>query len=477
MTFSAIVREPIDPAHVLTLIGADQDGASLLFLGVVRDHNDGRSVGGVRYDTYEEMAAEVLSDIVDEAARSAGTDRVAVVHRIGELEVGEVSVAIAVSSPHRAEAYDASRYIIEEIKKRLPVWKKGALQRRCRSVGRGPDPRCGSGTPGGRIMIDQFGRRVEYLRISVTDKCNLRCVYCMPLEGLDWLKRESLLSYEEVASVVRTMAGMGLKNVRISGGEPLIRKDLSDLVRLVAEVSGIEDISLSTNAVLLADQAQDLHDAGISRVNVSLDSLQEERVEAIARRPGCFEGIMRGLEAAEAVGFDPIKINVVLIGGQNDDEIEDFALITRDRPWHVRFIELMPTGSNLDLSADNFVSCQEALARIRRMGSIEPVDGPAGNGPATYFRFPRAAGTVGVITPMSHNYCDRCNRMRLTADGQLRPCLFGSIQTNLRDPLRAGADLVPLIEETLHIKPERHYLIQGSDEGSGGLVALSQTGG
>ena len=137
----------------------------------------------------------------------------------------------------------------------------------------------------------------------------------------------------------------------------------------------------------------------------------------------------------------------------------------------------MPTGSNLDLSADNFVSCQEALTRIRRMGDIEPVQGPAGNGPATYFRFPGAAGTVGVITPMSHNYCDRCNRMRLTADGQLRPCLFGALQTNLRDPLRAGADLVPLIEETLRIKPERHYLIQGSDEGSGGLVALSQTGG
>ena len=326
-------------------------------------------------------------------------------------------------------------------------------------------------------MIDQFGRRVEYLRVSVTDKCNLRCVYCMPLEGLDWLKRESLLSYEEIASVLRTMAGMGLKRVRITGGEPLIRKDLSSLVRMVAEISGIDDISLSTNAVLLGDQAQDLRDAGINRVNVSLDSLQEERVNAIARRPGSFEGIMRGLEAAEAVGFDPIKINVVLIGGQNDDEIEDFARITQDRPWHVRFIGLMPTGSNLDLSADHYVSCQEALRRIRRMGSIEPVEGPAGNGPATYFRFPGAAGTVGVITPMSHNYCETCNRMRLTADGQLRPCLFGSIQTNLRDPLRAGADLVPLIEETLRIKPERHYLIQGSAEGSGGLVALSQTGG
>ncbi len=326
-------------------------------------------------------------------------------------------------------------------------------------------------------MIDQFGRRVEYLRVSVTDKCNLRCVYCMPLDGLDWLKRESLLSYEEIASVLRTMAGMGLEKVRITGGEPLVRKDLPRLVEMVAEIPEIVDISLSTNAVLLADQAQALRDAGISRVNVSLDSLQEDRVDAIARRPGSFGRIMEGLDAAEAVGFDPIKINVVLIGGQNDDEIEEFALITRDRPWHIRFIELMPTGSNLELSASSFVSCQEALARIRRMGSIEPVEGPAGNGPATYFRFPGAAGTVGVITPMSHNYCDRCNRMRLTADGQLRPCLFGSIQTNLRDPLRAGEDLVPLIEETLRIKPERHYLIQGSAEGSGGLVALSQTGG
>jgi len=326
-------------------------------------------------------------------------------------------------------------------------------------------------------MIDQFGRRVEYLRVSVTDKCNLRCVYCMPLDGLDWLKRESLLSYEEIASVLRTMAGMGLQKVRITGGEPLVRKDLPRLVEMVAEIPGIVDISLSTNAVLLGGQAQALRDAGISRVNVSLDSLQEDRVDAIARRPGSFGRIMEGLDAAEAVGFDPIKINVVLIGGQNDDEIEDFARITRDRPWHIRFIELMPTGSNLDLSTNNFVSCQDALVRIRRMGDIEPVDGPAGNGPATYFRFPGAAGTVGVITPMSHNYCDRCNRMRLTADGQLRPCLFGSIQTNLRDPLRAGADLVPLIEETLRIKPERHYLIQGSDAGSGGLVALSQTGG
>jgi cyclic pyranopterin phosphate synthase len=212
-------------------------------------------------------------------------------------------------------------------------------------------------------------------------------------------------------------------------------------------------------------------------VNISLDSLIPERVDAIVRRPGSFQRIMDGLEAAERVGFDPIKINVVLIGGENEHEIESFATITRERPWHVRFIELMPTGANLELSADQFVSCATALRRVRRLGDLEPVQGPSGNGPASYYRFPGAPGTVGVITPMSHNFCDRCNRMRLTADGHLRPCLFGSLQTNLRDPLRKDEPLEPLIESTLRIKPERHLLVRGSDVGSGGLVALSQTGG
>jgi cyclic pyranopterin phosphate synthase len=313
-------------------------------------------------------------------------------------------------------------------------------------------------------VIDQFGRRVEYLRVSVTDKCNLRCVYCMPEEGLPWLKREQLLSYEEIAEIVRTMAGMGLKRVRITGGEPLVRRDLPDLVKMIAAVPEIDDLSLSTNA-------------GIQRLNVSLDSLRADRVDSISRRPGSFPKIMAGLDAAEAAGFSPIKINVVLIRGQNDDEIEDFAAITRERPWHIRFIEMMPTGANLELSEKQFISCTEALRRIEKIDALEPVEGPFGNGPALYHKFPGAPGTIGVITPMSHNYCDRCNRMRLTADGQLRPCLFGSMQTNLRDPLRAGEDLVPHIVETLQTKPERHYLIQGSSAGSGGLIALSQTGG
>ncbi|MGK7311395.1 MAG: GTP 3',8-cyclase MoaA [Candidatus Longimicrobiales bacterium M2_2A_002] len=333
------------------------------------------------------------------------------------------------------------------------------------------------GSDGAGAMRDQFGRRIEYLRISVTDKCNLRCVYCMPLHGLPWLKRSELLSYEEIRDIVATMAPMGLERLRITGGEPLVRRDLPVLIRMLDEVDGIRDIALSTNAVLLGDMAEELKDAGVRRVNVSLDSLRPDRVDAIARRDDAWDRIMGGLDAAEDVGFDPIKINVVVMRGRNDDELEDFARITLERPWHVRFIEVMPVGENLDVSANEFVPAPEMLRRVQRIGELEPVEGPRGNGPATYFRFPGAPGTVGVITPMSHNYCDTCNRMRLTADGNLRPCLFGDIHTPLRDPLRAGEPLEPLIEETLRIKPERHNLVQGSAEGSGGLLALSQIGG
>ena len=326
-------------------------------------------------------------------------------------------------------------------------------------------------------MADGFGRRIEYLRISVTDKCNLRCVYCMPEEGLPWLRRDEILSYEEIARVVRVMAGVGLRKVRITGGEPLVRRDLAALVRMIRAVPGIADVSLSTNAVLLEEHADELRAAGVDRVNVSLDSLRPERIDAISRRDGSAEAIFRGLAAAERAGFAPIKVNCVVMRGRNDDEVADFAAITRERPWHVRFIEVMPTGDNLGVSADEFVSADEMLERVRQIGDLQPVRGPEGNGPARYFAFPGAAGTVGVITPMSHNYCDRCNRMRLTADGQLRPCLFGHIQTNLRDPLRRGEPLEPLIRHTLAIKPERHWLVQGSDTGSGGLRALSQVGG
>jgi cyclic pyranopterin phosphate synthase len=326
-------------------------------------------------------------------------------------------------------------------------------------------------------MQDSFGRSIEYLRISVTDKCNLRCIYCMPEAGLPWLKHEQILSYEEIAAIVRIMAGMGLRRVRLTGGEPLVRRNLPQLVRLLKAIPGIDDIALSTNAVLLSESAGELREAGVDRVNISLDSLREDRVDALARRTGSYQKILDGIAAAERVGFQPLKVNVVLMRGRNDDEVEDFARLTLSRRWHVRFIEVMPTEDNLDISQDSYISALEILERLRAMADLTPVAGPRGNGPATYFQYAGGVGTVGVITPMSHNYCDRCNRMRLTADGHLRPCLFGDVQTNLRDPLRRAEPLEPLIAETLRIKPERHYLIQGNASGSGGLRALSQVGG
>lgn len=326
-------------------------------------------------------------------------------------------------------------------------------------------------------MRDQFGRRIDYLRVSVTDKCNLRCTYCMPVEGLDWIPRPELLTYEEIASVVRQMAELGLRRVRLTGGEPLVRRDLPDLVRLLRGIPAIEDIALSTNAVLLPQFAAELRDAGLDRVNISVDTLRRERFEAIARRPvRFFDAMLEGIEAAERAGFAPLKVNTVMLRGLNDDELPELAAITRERPWHVRFIELMPVGENLHL-ADRFVSADEILARVRALDDFAPDAGPAGNGPARYFRFPGAPGSVGVITPMSHNYCDRCNRMRLTADGQLRTCLFGTHQVDLRAPLRAGIPIREAVRGALADKPERHLLQLGTSRGSGGLAALSQVGG
>jgi GTP 3',8-cyclase len=351
----------------------------------------------------------------------------------------------------------------------------GSLLRQAAEARRPAESRHASGAE--PVMRDGFGRRIEYLRISVTDKCNLRCVYCMPEEGLPWLGRSEILSYEEIAQIVTEMAGLGLRRIRLTGGEPLVRRDLPHLAALLKAVPGIENLALSTNAVLLRQQAGALKDAGVDRVNISLDSLRPERVDAIARRRGSHAAIFDGLAAAEEVGFEPIKVNTVVLRGRNDDELEDFARITMERPWHVRFIEVMPVGENLDVSADEYVPALEMLHRVRSIGALEPVAGPPGSGPATYFRLPGARGTVGVITPMSHNYCDRCNRMRLTASGRLRPCLFGDLEVDLREPLRRGESIGPLVHHALAIKPERHHLLRGSAAGSGGLLALSQIGG
>jgi GTP 3',8-cyclase len=321
---------------------------------------------------------------------------------------------------------------------------------------------------------DQFGRRIEYLRISVTDRCNFRCAYCMPLEGLPWLPRAEILSYEEITEVVRQLAPLGVSKLRITGGEPTIRPQLSTLIAMLRAVPGIEDIALSTNGVKLPEMADELKSAGLDRVNMSADSLRPERIREIARRSLKFSPL-DAASAAECAGLGPVKINMVVMRGINDDEIEDFARLTIEHPWHVRFIELMPVGEMASLTMEHVVPSDEILARLSKVGTLAADAGPArGNGPAAYYRFAGAPGSVGVITPMSHTYCGDCNRVRLTADGRLRTCLYGEEEVSFRDALRAGEPLAPVYAAALATKPKEHALLQMR---VGGLRALSQVGG
>jgi cyclic pyranopterin phosphate synthase len=299
----------------------------------------------------------------------------------------------------------------------------------------------------------------------------------MPEAGLPWVPKDQILSYEEIARVVRAAAKVGVRAIRLSGGEPLVRPELERLVGQLATIPGIEDIALSTNGLLLADQARRLRDAGLNRVNVSLDTLREDRFFAIARRPG-LDRVLAGIDAAFAAGLEPVKINCVVMRGQNDDEVEAFAELTRTRAVAVRFIEVMPVAENVGAHAAEYVSATEILERINAIAALRPVDGPPGNGPARYYAFDGAPGSVGVISPLSHDYCDRCNRVRLAADGRLKLCLFGDHFIDLRGPVRAGAsddDLIAIFRGSMYVKPERHHLDVGHTASA--MRALSEIGG
>lgn len=323
-------------------------------------------------------------------------------------------------------------------------------------------------------VADQFGRRIEYLRISVTDKCNFRCVYCMPAEGLQWLPRADLLTYEEIAAIVQQLSAEGLTRIRITGGEPTIRPNLERLIRMLRDIATVRDIALSTNGLRLAELAAAYGSAGLDRVNISADSLRADRIAAISRRNMPFDPLAAAL-AAERAGLSPIKINVVVMRGINDDEVCDFARLTLDHPWHVRFIELMPVGNMSAVTWDHVVPAEEILDRIGSIAPLAPTESPErSNGPAAYHRFDGAPGSIGLITPMTHTYCGSCNRVRLTADGRLRTCLFGDHEVNLRDAHRAGLPVSSLFHEALANKPLEHALLQMK---TGGLRALSEVGG
>jgi GTP 3',8-cyclase len=315
-------------------------------------------------------------------------------------------------------------------------------------------------------LSDSFQRPINYLRVSVTDRCNLRCIYCMPEEGVGWMHHNDILSYEELLTIIRAAAEMGITRVRITGGEPLVRLGIVDFVRMVARIPGMEDISMTTNGIFLAKYAAELKQAGLDRVNVSLDTLKPEKFKQVCRgvdKGADISQVLAGIEAARAVGLNPVKINMVVMAGMNDDEILDFARKTIDQEWHVRFIELMPyTGHNGQTPAG--LSSREVKRHLDPLGRMEPYKHERGNGPAKYYRFPGAKGTVGFITAISEHFCVSCNRLRLTADGKLRPCLMSETMIDLRGPLRSGISsdqLKELIRQAVNAKPMGHHLIEG----------------
>jgi cyclic pyranopterin phosphate synthase len=312
-------------------------------------------------------------------------------------------------------------------------------------------------------LSDSFQRPINYLRISVTDRCNLRCIYCMPPEGVCLMSHGDILTYEEIGTVARAAAELGIDRIRLTGGEPLVRLGLAELIEMLAQIEAIDDISLTTNGTLLSGCAAELKQAGLKRVNISLDTLKPDRFELITRSGGSLSQVLEGIEAARGVGLEPVKLNMVVMSGINDDELPDFAAKTIAEEWHVRFIELMPLASET-VPAARFVSASEMRKKIEQLGELEPCLPAIGNGPARYFRLPHARGTIGFITPVSEHFCFQCNRLRLTADGKLRPCLLSDDEIDLKQPLRRGvssAGLKKLIEEAVANKPLRHHMAEG----------------
>jgi cyclic pyranopterin phosphate synthase len=287
-------------------------------------------------------------------------------------------------------------------------------------------------------LRDALGRVVDDLRISVTDRCNFRCVYCMPEEGMTWLPRDEILSFEELTRLARIFVDSGTRTIRLTGGEPLVRRELPTLVGMLHALHPDVDLSLTTNGFLLRRDAQALAAAGLRRVNVSLDSLRAERFARITRRD-CLNTVLDGIEAARQAGLTPVKVNCVVVRGFNDDEVLDFAHMAREQGVHVRFIEFMPLDASGEWGRDSVVPGDELLEAVEAEYTMQPRN--AGHDPASRFGFGDGApGELGFINSVSAPFCTRCNRVRITADGQLRTCLFSITETDLRTPLRSGAD-------------------------------------
>ncbi|MBE0558429.1 MAG: GTP 3',8-cyclase MoaA [Proteobacteria bacterium] len=316
-------------------------------------------------------------------------------------------------------------------------------------------------------MIDQYARDINYLRVSVTDRCNLRCTYCMPKEGLSQIGHDDILRYEEILRIIRIATGEGITKVRITGGEPLVRRRVAEFIASLRKIPALNDISLTTNGILLEAHAEELFAAGMRRINVSLDSLNAGKYARITRG-GDIHAVLSGIRKVRETGFDPIKINIVAIKGFNDDEVLDFARLTLANPYQIRFIELMPLGTAGAENNGRYLANSVIRERIETLGRLEAVNGgrSKSEGPARIYRLEGGAGEIGFISPVSRHFCHLCNRLRLTADGHLRACLLSDDETDLKGPLRAGCsdtEIGALIREVIARKPRRHEIACDED--------------
>lgn len=328
-------------------------------------------------------------------------------------------------------------------------------------------------------LVDNFSRTISYLRLSLTDRCNLRCIYCMPEQDgeNDGCRRKNgeilpyvdLLSYEELLRVVRVAVSLGMNKLRLTGGEPLVRKGILQFIDKLGEIEGLDEVRLTTNGVLLADYVQHLHDSGIRQLNISLDSLQRQKFARITGRD-LFDQVWRGIIAARELGFR-IKINVVAMKGVNDDEFRDFVNLALDEPFQIRFIEFMPVGEKSSWQRDQFIRAEDIQKGLVDMGEFIPYQKGKFDGPARMYRLHATdgrQGNVGFISPISHHFCDQCNRLRLTAEGKLRSCLLNDAEQDIKVLLRQGItddQLKTIIRDTVLDKPKGHRLQERMENG------------
>lgn len=315
-------------------------------------------------------------------------------------------------------------------------------------------------------MYDGHGRNINYLRVSVTDRCNLRCQYCMPADGVESIGHAGILSLEDLGHLISIAAELGIRKVRLTGGEPLVRKNLSQLIHYIHEIKSIDDIAITTNGILFTPLADELKASGLKRINFSLDSLVPEKFRYITR-VGDLKPVFKSIEKALELGLHPIKINMVVIKGFNDDEILDFAELAHKYPLHIRFIEFMPIGDLLFWRRERMMSSQEIQERIEQKYLLQEGSRIEGNGPARYYHLSGGLGSIGFISPMSNHFCAKCNRVRLTAEGKLRGCLHDQQETDFREALNRGAsdeELKKLFRQAINAKPNKHHLDTGWGE-------------